>query len=243
MRKTSTTSRRSKIKSPKRTSRATRSKSSKRKISSKKIGDAVILHLEPSKRTTLYRQLVQFFNTSEKKYGPTDASAYHPHCSMTGYFGMAGDDYRISTIDSVIKKWKRRYKAIPPPLVTGILMGSTGQSIRLHLQTSPEYMELLVNIQQALTATPSFTGNFRPKKLDHISLAYFYKENARRFSLGYKRNFMNRMLPVAQKILGNLFPHQRAGWDIVYYKLEKRATAPLEGERNILTQLGRWKIA
>jgi hypothetical protein len=198
----------------------------------------VILHLEPTKRGVLYQDLVKFMNVSAWTHGFTDANAYHPHCSMTGYWETKAGEYFSDEIGKAIQDEMEKFRSMkfPPPIITDITLNS---SVRLHLETHPVYADLIERIKGIFP-----TENIRKKKLDHISLAYF-RESATKVPPEEKMTLMHKTFLLATRFLGNLydFPIRRPNWDIVYYKLEQRAAASLEGDKHDLTELARWRVA
>ncbi|KAJ3146054.1 hypothetical protein HDU86_000553 [Geranomyces michiganensis] len=51
-----------------------------------RVGRRLIVYLEPSPTTPLRVALDTFRKLSAEKWTPTDAHAYHPHCSLTGFW-------------------------------------------------------------------------------------------------------------------------------------------------------------
>ncbi|TPX56397.1 hypothetical protein PhCBS80983_g04554 [Powellomyces hirtus] len=158
-----------------------------------------ILYLEPRPGTPLRTALDEFRSTSAHKWGPTDAHAYHPHCSVTGFWehrpmntltnGIDGpnteEQAAVALVELAINAHTKNCAAdqqagtrLPPPTVLPPLIPPKKKScLILPLKPPTEYTDLAKSISHLFGDSNLFINRLQPKRCDHISLAYYSHDN------------------------------------------------------------------
>lgn len=103
----------------------------------------MIVYLEPSRHTPLWGLLEAFRQESRKECGPTDAHAYHPHCSLTGFWELylpesaeaadsntADDIYGANVVEDTIRN---------VALQCGETVDRTTKSVTINHDTPPRF--------------------------------------------------------------------------------------------------------
>ncbi|KAJ2465871.1 hypothetical protein EV174_006603, partial [Coemansia sp. RSA 2320] len=141
-----------------------------------------IIYLEPRRMSPLYSAIERFFAASAERFGPTEAHMYHPHSSMTGFIDLPssshGDESTI-LVAQIAAHLHRLIKSLAAdtgmPRLAGVNTAldypRTGtHKIEARLDTPAAFKEIATAMQRLV---PS--ARIRPKRLGHISLAYFNK--------------------------------------------------------------------
>ena len=229
------------------TNRNSRHKSSRRRIRScccAQVPRHIIVHLEPGKGNPLRRPLTRFRTMAAKMYGYTDAHAYHPHATVTGFWeldpSICKRDLKALTnaIDKLVKTASGMAKVeVRPPHLRGMLLS-------LPTRPSAKISNLTHSIFNLFNSTELFKTKGRRKKTDHISLAYF--KDARRLTRQKQETAFEGMTQLARALLGDVLvgskPVQIGHWDIVLYESIIQAKQPLDGDVNVFRTIKRWQL-
>ncbi|KNC98426.1 uncharacterized protein SPPG_06130 [Spizellomyces punctatus DAOM BR117] len=207
----------------------------------------LIVHLEPIPSSPLYALLQQFHTVSSQKYGSTDAHAYHPHVSLTGFWQMSlpsthhqhADPYCANLVQSCLND------RLPPLVLHPPLIPDTKLCLILPISPPKEYIALSKSITQNFESCDRFVNRMRPKAVNHISLAYFAPTQD--VSEEEQRRIVHGMKEVADQVFGKWFDGRPSvlvpEWDVVYYELTREAKEPLKGEQHEFKEIGRWRVA
>ncbi|CAI2165983.1 14605_t:CDS:1 [Funneliformis geosporum] len=197
-----------------------------------------ILYLEPSKTSKFYKSIQNFFDQTLKLYGPNEALQYPPHCSMTGFFILQDDIQRkinqiIELIDLFLESHKNEisnssYAAIQ---LKDIICISARLLISLQVyQPLHQLVQLISNLD----------SNIRPKRIDHISLAYCSNSFAECRQKLNNNDIMQNMLEFARELIEFDEANGGGSWDIVFY--ENLKLSQKLDEQHIFREIKRWRI-
>ncbi len=117
-----------------------------------------ILYLEPP--TSLYLTIKEYLETSREVFGPTEASQYPPHCSMTGFFNLRNTDRFVEEIDKLIAD--RNFER---PMIGNVQLIDRCVQIKV---IADDYRAFALELKEQTQV------ELRLKPVDHISLAYVH---------------------------------------------------------------------
>ncbi|CAG8492495.1 1492_t:CDS:1 [Funneliformis caledonium] len=196
-----------------------------------------ILYLEPSKTSKFYKSIQNYFDQTLKLYGPNEAHQYPPHCSMTGFFILKDDIQRklnqiIELIDHFLESHKHEI--------------SNGSIQLKDIICSPA--SLLISLQvcqplhQLVQLISHLDSNIRPKRIDHISLAYCSNSFVECQQKLNNKDRMQSMLDMARELIefDEVNDGNCGSWDIVFYENLKRSQKL--NEQHIFRAIKRWRM-
>ncbi|KAJ1819171.1 hypothetical protein LPJ60_003923 [Coemansia sp. RSA 2675] len=184
-----------------------------------------IIYLEPRRTSPLYKAIEEFFAQSALHFGPTEAHMYHPHSSMTGFIDLSQTPNPKHLIASIAAHLDRLIPGLPKmPRLTGVGTardyphGGT-HKIEAKLDTPSVFREIVDLLRELVPV-----AGIRPKKIGHISLAYFNKHvhtNCR-----IEDPLAVDMQGLASSLLEPLINSEVDNtWDIAFYELALESTA------------------
>lgn len=232
----------------------------------------LIVYLEPSKDTALYQCLSSFLNKSKETYFPSTAIKYPPHTSVTGFFFINDrslitpiinkyDDY-FKTSNHILKDDPMAPKIGPAPLLisTPANVSSFYQQkkhLLLPVNISSSFYAILTECATDINNTILFDNNnnnqknalIRPKRIDHISLAYWdeptaTEEDTKKWlawanDTSHIEAFQQDIAKQLKKINDNTYNNTQK-WDIVLY--ERIYKSDIIGKPHLFNELARWHI-
>ncbi|KAI9103811.1 hypothetical protein DFS34DRAFT_645863 [Phlyctochytrium arcticum] len=219
----------------------------------------LIVYLEPTPANPLHNPLIEFFAATKTHFGHTSAHAYHVHCSITGFFNISfRDDECVRDVIQMALNADRLENEGPivyPPLIPL----NNPEVVILPLRPSDRLVDFAKRIGSYAEDSDNMvvTSFVRPKRCDHISLAYFSPSDLEAVSASTsvlndhneRCRQINLIHDMANKLLGSLWRGsdgtqgaQFPGWDTVLYERLKRAKNALEGDVHEFRELGRWDV-
>ncbi|KAI8393855.1 uncharacterized protein BYT42DRAFT_542052 [Radiomyces spectabilis] len=210
--------------------------------------DEFILYLEPDVHTTARQWIDTFITSSSSRFYPTTATKYTCHTSMTGFFELPNDmtvTQFIALIDPLIQK--QEFHSIPvidtnPLLVTKLDTEQREKPVHLLLPVSVtnSYHEIVENLRRVCSDRQIM---IRPKKINHISLAYWDEPEATAEQHEAWQSMVNsgifeKMEETARTEFQSL--SNPRDWHIVLYRRTKKGRQV--GEPHIFAEQARWKV-
>ncbi|KAJ2156493.1 hypothetical protein GGF46_005149 [Coemansia sp. RSA 552] len=210
-----------------------------------------IAYLEPRRSTPLYTAIEEFFATSADAFGPTEAHQYHPHSSMTGFIDLPGSAAGGARSGQVMARIASHLHRLIAPLAGRGAAGSGPEArvvtntsnyphagthkIGLRLDTPEVFRRLICEVAAAVPE-----AGIRPKRLSHISLAYFNKHVLT--SSVISADAAERLEELARSLVytPDVFDAQQNPWDIAFYELSSMSLAV--GTPHRFTQIARWQL-
>ncbi|KAI8636371.1 hypothetical protein BD408DRAFT_426237 [Parasitella parasitica] len=203
----------------------------------------LIVYLEPSKE---FKQHVEhFLYGCKEKYGPTTANKYSCHITMTGFFKVNNEEQKGQFKQSLQESFQDIHKApLPQVEKKSHLIRDKMTELPIHLLlpvlVPDEYYVAMENITRKFDTI----AKLRPKKINHISLAYWDEPQA---TQEQQRNWCaavsgQNLFESIQKDADVYFCNASAPtfWDVVLYQRVKKGE--LVGESHVFQEQGRWRV-
>lgn len=209
----------------------------------------VIVLLEPGAGNPLRTRLNKFRRLAANQYGSTEAHAYPPHVSVTGFWELqpSTDDGDMKTVTNALGKLIRSAKQGEKERKIQVMAPrqAYGRSTLLILPTRPP--PRIHNLAHEIFDLFNATGLFKPrvgiKHVDHISLAYY----ADGIKTQQRTDAIEGMLHLAKNVLGDVFGSAKSvqldKWDLVFYESVRKAKNPINGDVNVFRKLRKWRVA
>ncbi|KNE64521.1 hypothetical protein AMAG_09536 [Allomyces macrogynus ATCC 38327] len=193
------------------------------------VGKAIV-YLEPRPDTPLYRAVLQWFCTARAQFGPDEGQQYLPHVSATGFFDASDAD--LGTIAMHLAT------NLPAATVTSTQFSLTGL-IRVDATTlllgvdssrATGLHDLVASLQQAAPTRCAI----RPKRIDHLSLAYFKLHSPPPATAD--PSAVDR---AALEVLGPVLKDAAVDWDLVLYRVVMSDRLP---KPHVFAEVQRWQL-
>ncbi|KAJ2862832.1 hypothetical protein GGH94_004025 [Coemansia aciculifera] len=197
-----------------------------------------IIYLEPRRTSPLYTAIERFFAASALRFGHTEAHMYHPHSSMTGFIDLPYASDLVTSITAHLDS-----------LITNL---STAMPVLLGVNTARDYPHPGTHKIEAKFNTPAVfrdivntvqklvpQARIRPKKIAHISLAYYNKHVQTDNRI--EDTAAADIHELAQSLLSPLLDNPADNkWDIAFYELAFESSALHIPHR--FNQIARWHL-
>ncbi|KAJ3360330.1 hypothetical protein GGF32_008491 [Allomyces javanicus] len=193
------------------------------------VGKAIV-YLEPRPGTPLYSSVLQWYCTARKQFGPDEGQQYLPHVSVTGFFDASDAD--LGTLATHLAT------NLPPATVTSAQFALTGL-IRVDYTTlllgvdstrATGLHDLVASLQQAAPARCVI----RPKRIDHLSLAYFKLHAPPPVTAN--PSAIDR---AALEAVGPVLKDAAVEWDLVLYRVVMSDRLP---KPHAFAEVRRWRL-
>ncbi|KAJ2016189.1 hypothetical protein GGI13_004215 [Coemansia sp. RSA 455] len=197
-----------------------------------------IIYLEPRRTSPLYTAIERFFAASALRFGHTEAHMYHPHSSMTGFIDLAHGSELVTRISAHLDSLIRDL-ATEMPVLLGVNTARDyphegTHKIEAKFNTPAVFRDIVNTVQKLVPQ-----ARIRPKKIAHISLAYYNKHVQTDNRI--EDNAAVDIHELAQSLLAPLLDNQVENkWDIAFYELAFESSALHIPHR--FNQIARWHL-
>lgn len=181
----------------------------------------LILYLEPCFE---FKHCVeQFLNLCKTKYGSTTANKYGCHVTMTGFFTVVDEHAQTiqQCIDQTLHEFKLPALTFLPQVDCKSLLVRDSNDCPVHLLLPVAVPEKYLEAMATLVERCQSMVKLRPKKINHISLAYWdepdaTREQQRRWEELKSKNIFQQVQKEADTYFASV--KKPRSWDVVLYK-------------------------
>lgn len=186
----------------------------------------LIVYLEPSDECALLKSMNAFLKNDQYMF--TTAGRYSCHCSMTGFFHCPNAVDTQSTLGDCIKKGMGQVKLLPA------LIAKETPHLLLPVEAPRHYRAAIEMFAHKMWS--QFGIKVRPKRIDHISLAYFDETHGQQ---GWLEAVHNGLLTDMKESAMKSIPISgQTNWDVVLLRRTHKAVN--QGEKHQFVELARW---
>lgn len=192
----------------------------------------LIVYLEPP--SEIKQQVDHFLDTTADNIGFTTANKYRCHVSMTGFFQTDHD--QMDTVKEILDKvLQHDFKVNPKldwnPLIVKDKLTSDPYHVLLPVSVSDEYRQCMQAFAKEARSKLDIT--VRPKRIDHISLAYWDEHEKKDC-----RELFEKIKEAADAYFNQVGCN--GPWSIVLYQRSFRGDGLREP--HIFKEISRWNV-
>jgi hypothetical protein len=189
----------------------------------------LIIYLEPNENCALLKSVNAFLKNDQ--YMLTTAGRYSCHCSMTGFFHCPNAVDVQSILGDCIKKGMGEVKLLP------VLIAKETPHLLLPVEAPRPYRAAIELFAHKMRS--QFGVKVRPKRIDHISLAYYDETDGYQ---GWLEAVHNGLLnDMKESAMTSIPISGQTNWDVVLLRRIHKGVN--QGEMHQFEELARWKNA
>ncbi|KAJ3367813.1 hypothetical protein GGF31_007060 [Allomyces arbusculus] len=193
------------------------------------VGKAIV-YLEPRPGTPLHRAVLQWYCTARKQFGPDEGQQYLPHVSVTGFFDASDADLGTLAMHLATHLPAASVTSAQFSLTGLIRIDNTTLLLGLDSSRATGLHDLVASLQQAAPTRCVI----RPKRIDHLSLAYFKLHVPPPVTAD--PSAVDR---AALEVLGPVLKDTTVEWDLVLYRVVMSDRLP---KPHTFAEVQRWRL-